>query len=302
MRLLDPHGWPTHLDTSDPWDGASTLPDPDTSWEDHKAWTFPPLPDRETWAQVDDRWQQLVWEVLRGERPFDDPLLLETSDQLGLLGPRTHDARPLPRAPLDPPLLMQVDLVENWAPDLPEAGLDFVLGPYGDMETSRPLRQLAAAVLLFARVHHHGRRTLDAWAKDADRPLLEARQALKALERTPPMLWDCSKPTWRPLLPLMTGALPQGPVEGTPVPLIPGPVQAVVARVLPIANGRWVAHTPLGLPGPPDVDLLLRRLNLVLWRQRRANRRASWEDGLRAQPEVLYRTCATWWWHHLEES
>jgi len=301
LRLLDPLGWPQAHDPADPWDGASTLPDPDASYKDHVTWSDPPLPDRETWAAQDALWQRLTWEVLRGQRSWRDPAWLACSQGLGLVGPRTHDRRPLPVAPVAPSADFQVDMVENHGPDLPEAGCDFVLGPYGDLAPGVALRQLAAAVMLFTRVHSEGRRTVDAWVRDSGRPHLDLRRALKALGRAPPMLWDPHRTPWRPLLPVMAGALPPGEVEGPITPLVPGAIAAVVARVVPMADGRWVAHTALGLPSTPPAEPLVRRLTLCLWRTRRANRRATWEDALRARPEVLYRTCATWCAEALED-
>jgi hypothetical protein len=219
-----------HVDATDPWDGASTLPDDDTSWLDHQTWTLEPLKDRETWTALDLAWQRMAWQVLQGERSFRDSEFAKTSHRLGLVGPRTHDGRALPRAPFDPSLNMQVDLVENWAPDLPAAGLDFVLGPYGEMNPARPLRKLAAAVMLYAKVHRNGRRTLDTWARDRQKPDLASRRALKALYRAPTMLWDCTSPLWRPLLPLMDGALPEQPVESAAVSLTGGAFDAVVCQ------------------------------------------------------------------------
>ncbi len=301
MRHLDPFGWPLAPEPTDPWDGASTLPDPDASWADHLAWARPPLPDQATWAAEDGLWQHQTWEVLRGERSWQDPEWLATSQRLGLVGPRTHDKRPLPLAPFPLDLALQADMLENQAPDLPEAALDFVLGPYADLAPPQSLRNLAAAVTLFLRVHDHGRRTVDAWVRDAGRPHLDLRRALKALGRAPPMLWDTTVNPWVPLLPVMDGARPTSPVEGEVTPLVPGPTLCAVARVVPLPDGRWVAHTALGLPQPPPQDLLLRRLMLTLWRVRRAHRRATWEDALRARPEVLYRTCATWCGEALED-
>lgn len=301
MRHLDPYGWPLALDPADPWDGVSTLPDPDASWADHQVRTRPPLPDQETWAADDTLWQAQAHEVLRGERSWSDPDWLACATRLGLIGPLTHDRRALSLATVDLPLQLQVDLLENQGPDLPEAGLDFVLGPYADLDPPQPLRALAAAVMMWLRVHAHGRRTVDAWVRDAGKPHLDQRQALKALERAPPMLWDTTVTPWRPLLPVMAGALPPGPVEGVITPLVPGPTVCAVARLLPLSDGRWVAHTALGLPLVPPSDVLIRRLTLALWRLRRSNRRATWEDALRARPEVLYRTCATWCGEALED-
>ena len=294
MRLFDPHSWPVHRDPADPFDGASTLPDADASWEDHRSWARPALPDQETWAAIDLRWQQLAWQVLRGERAWGDPELAAAAGALGLIGPRKPDRRPLPVAPWDPPLALQVDLVENHAPDLPEAALDFVLGPYGELSPSPALRRLAAAVMLFSKVHSHGRSTVDVWGRDADRPTLAQRRGLKSLGRAPACLWRVEAERWSPLLPLMPGAVPSGPVAGSVTPLVPGPTPVAVARVVPQADGRWVAHTALGLPEAPPRDLLLRRLTLALQRVRRQNRRATWEDVLRARAPLLYRICATW--------
>ncbi len=301
MNLLDPYGWPLHQEPADPWDSASTLADSHRSWEDHRAWTAAPYPDRETWQAADDRWQALVWEVLRGQRAWADPELLAATTALGLDGPLRHDRRPLPTSGVVPTLDLLCDLVEDWMPDGTEAGADVVLGPWADEDPDRELRKLAAAVLLHGRTHLHGRRTLDAWLRDLVKPPPPLKRALRALDRTPPMLWRISGATWTPALPLAPAACPEGPVEGTPVGLTEDPVSHVVARLLRLEDGRSVAIAPLGLPAVPPTEVLMRRLVLVLWRHRRTNRRASWEDALRARPEVLYRTCATWcWWRAAE--
>ncbi len=297
MNLLQLHDWPLHQEGADPWDSASTLPDSHRSWEDHLSWAPNPFPDPATWEAADDHWQQLTWEVLRGQRHWQDSELLALTARLGLDGPLRHDTRPLPSSPMAPSLESMCDLVEDWTPDGSQAGPDVVLGPWADEEPDRALRMLATAVLLYARTHRHGRRTVDTWQKDRSRPRSIDKRALRALDRTPPMLWKVSGDTWTPILPIADSAWPLGPVSGTPIPLPSRGVTHVVARLLPLDDGTTVAITPLGLPEAPPVDLLMRRLTLALWRHRRTNRRASWEDALRARPEVLYRTCATWvWW------
>jgi len=116
------------------------------------------------------------------------------------------------------------------------------------------------------------------------------------------MLWSLKDPnTWTPLLPLSAAYHPRTQPQNPLVPtLAPDEPVAVLARLLPITDGSWRAVGAIGLPSIPPLAALQERLLVELLRHRRHERRANWEDLLRLHPEVLYRTCATWCWHHLE--
>ena len=92
--------------------------------------------------------------------------------------------------------------------------------------------------------------------------------------------------------------VPDGPVTGDVVPLVDAPVRAILARVTPTEQG-WHANGAIGLPAVPPVGALIQRLELALLRQRRHERRTTWEVLLRRRPEVLFRFCSTWVWETL---
>jgi hypothetical protein len=117
-----------------------------------------------------------------------------------------------------------------------------------------------------------GRRPLDRWAEEeADRALVRSAKVVAA--SAPGLFADGV-----PLLPVAEPWIPSGP----------GPRGICVGRAYRVEAG-WAWSGCLALPRVPDRDVLLRRLHLELWRERRFERRASLEDMLRARPEVLYR-------------
>jgi hypothetical protein len=119
------------------------------------------------------------------------------------------------------------------------------------------------------------------------RPSLEQRQCLIAMLRAPAMLW------WTdPLeaaLPISDRWMPQGPVRGIP------DVPAFVGRIYLTPEG-WHSCCVLPLPMRPDLAPIRARLRIELMRQRRFERRMSWEDLLRDRGEVLYRSLCEQFW------
>jgi hypothetical protein len=262
---------------------------------------------RAQWAAMDARWCALFLEVLRGGRGAEDPEFLELSAKLALDHEIPHDRRRAALGEATDAAALR-DLAEDHAPDLPTWASDRVLGPWADEGYDRALAGLAVEVMAYLPVLRGDVSLVDRWSETRPYPPLPQRRALRATAHAPAMLWAVSPEGWRPLLPLSDRMAPPGPVAG-PITPLPGVrrVVAAVARVHPGPErheGTWIAEAALGLGALPPAGALRRRLTLTLWRLRRLERRATWEDVLRRRPELVYRFCAAWWWslHNAGES
>jgi hypothetical protein len=252
----------------------------------------------EDYAREDERFLSLYFETLKGTDHSE--ALEESARRLGVWGPIGGDRRSARRAPAPVEDGFLCDVLENEVPDLVPAALDSVLGPWADFAPSPRLARAAVAALSHSTLAAPGQKAIGRWHRSQTSAPNALRRGIRCLERIPAMLWSVDGAV-RPLLPLAPGYLPDGPVDlSNVVPLAPGPVRAVVARLLPLEDGRWVGVGAIGLPFAPPVAPLEKRLSLELLRHRRHERRANWDDLLREHPEVLYRWCCTWTWHSLE--
>jgi hypothetical protein len=130
---------------------------------------------------------------------------------------------------------------------------------------------LAGSVLCFLPMFEGGKRPVDGWfGEEEDRPL--ARSA-NVVGESPP----CVFAEGRPWIPLATPRVP---------PVVPP--GAFVGRAYRLGDG-WAWSSVLSLPRPPAPEPLVRRLRLELMRHRLGGRRQTWEDMLRARPDVVYR-------------
>lgn len=278
--------WPLRSDPADPWAAEEWL-DELGSYDNYRL--FGGTLDRAAHDRADqaflERWRQ----VLRGEAERGD--LDEGIEVLRLPTDITHDRRPPqigPSAVTDEAL---ADIVEDTLPDVGLVAPDRFLGPWADEPFRRELVRSAAVHLCWVPLLDLDGKPCDRWANNAPKPSIARRKAVRAVQKAPPMLWSRD---WKPLLPLLDHFVPDGPVSGDIVPLH-GPVEAVLARLTPVDDG-WHCNGAIGLGAVPPLDRLRGRLHLELLRERRHERRLTWEVFLRRRPEVLYRSCMTWCW------
>ncbi|MEL6348863.1 MAG: hypothetical protein AAFV53_37510 [Myxococcota bacterium] len=247
-----------------------------------------PLPEAEHDA-LDRQFQILYRDVLDGTQPWS--ALTPVVAALALDEPRPHDVRPLNPSPQILADGILSDTAEDQVPDIGLIAPDRVLGPFADEPIPRAIRQAAGAVMAFAPLLQQGTSPVARAVHQKPRFPTEISSALRAIARTPPMLWQVEKGALRPLLPLSTQMIPTGDLgvdAGT----------VAIGRAVPLqGGGAWLA-CQLRLPIAPATAPLIRRLQLELWRLRRLDRRVSWEDMLRERSEVLYRAACEWSWLH----
>lgn len=265
MKAPDRDVLPTVLAPGDPCSGDEALYD---VGDFANGQAFRMTLDRRGWVHADRRFHELYLEVLAGRRPFADPELRRVGRALGADWPRWHDLRPPRAAAMVLPDELLADVVEDLAPDVAMI-LERVLG-----DDRWPAPVGAAAALAYVRCGAEGRRPLEIWDDESDDrpPILAAR----VIDAAPPMVWSGG----RPLLPLAPAWTPPGVPDG-----------AYVARAYRVGDG-WALSGVVPLEAEPARGPLIKRLTLELWRLRRHERRATWEDVLRRRPEVLYRAAA----------
>lgn len=264
MRSPDREVVPQLLCAGDPCAGDEALYDP-APWEnarDFAGWT-----DERAWRALDARFHALYLQVLAGHRPFNDPALRDVAHRLGLDGPRWFDARPPRTAETAIPDEVLADVTEDWVPDLG------VMAERLTADDGPPTVGVAAA-LAYVGCAVDGTRPVDAWAdEEAERALVRAARVVDA---SPPGVWADG----RPLLPTLPARVPEAVPPGV-----------FVARAYRVSGG-WAWSGRMDLDHAPDPGPLVARLTLELWRLRRHERRATWEDLLRRRPEVVYRAAA----------
>jgi hypothetical protein len=131
-----------------------------------------PCGDEATWKALELRFHNAYLGVLAGLRAWDDPELQDSAVQLGLDGPRHHDARP-PRTAdrvLDDEVLC--DAVEDSVPELMML-IERISGVVG-----MPRRPVVGAVAALAYVYCgiEGTRPLDGWMDDEEDRSLSVRR------------------------------------------------------------------------------------------------------------------------------
>ena len=242
-----------------------------------------PCSDEASWKEQELRFHDAYLGVLAGLRPWDDADLLDSAVQLGLDGPRHHDARP-PRTAdrvLDDEVLC--DAVEDSVPELMML-IERISGVAG--MPRRPVVGMVAA-LAYVYCGIEGTRPLDGWMDDEDERSL--CQAARVIDDAPVGIWwngECLLPIvprWRP---------PAAAFAGLPA--------LFAARAYPVKSGGqagWAFSGMVALKlSDPEADAVRlgaaveRRMMLELWRLRRHERRSTFEDVLRKRPEVVYRS------------
>ncbi len=221
--------------------------------------------DPSAWAALEAAFHLRVLAVLEGSAAWDDPALLHLAAALKVDHVSHGDTRPRRTAERPVPDTVLSDVVEDLLPDW---------GVLTERVTGDDRRGTPAilAVLFFVPVSEDGRRPLDRWAGDEeDRALV---QAAKVIDGSPPGLFQDGVPL-----------LPTGPER---IPAGAAPPGVYVGRPYLNSDG-WAWSGCVKLPAIPALYPLERRLRLELWRHRLTERRASWEDMLRARPQVLYR-------------
>ena len=291
---------PLSQHAADPYAGDHWFEDLPSNYENHLSYTpGTPLSLGEYEAE-DKRFFALYRAHLSGNRCLKE--LVSSAAALGVSDALKHDRRPARVSPIPLGNGVLCDILENEIPDLLPLAADSVLGPFSDDRPGQPLLQAAIAAISHSVRIGSGQFALTRWHRHSPGEDPQVRAAIRCLERIPAMLWSVSDPsTWTPLLPLSAAYHPRIQPQNPLVPtLTPSNPVVVLARLVPIVDGSWVAVGGIGLPSIPPLDTLQERLLVELLRHRRHERRANWEDLLRLHPEVLYRTCATWCWHHLE--
>lgn len=256
---------PSVLDAADLAAGDEALFDPGDFGNGVR---FAGLTDAARHREDEEEFHRLYLDVLAGRRGWGDAALHRCAANLGLLRERTHDRRPPRVAEREVPDRVLADIAEDNSPDLRL----FAERMSGD-DAFPSVGVLAA--LAFVGCAHDGRRPLDFWT-DTTRERALARSAI-VIERSPPCLYADGVP----LLPLAARLAPEGPA----------PAGVYVARAYRVGEA-WAWSGRMDLPARPEVDVIVRRLDLELLRIRRHERRSSWEDLLRRRPELVYRACA----------
>ncbi len=242
--------------------------------------------------------------VLRGELAPGHPSLEAAARAAGVLEPRPPEERllvqPLPVAPELPCDAWLADIVEDVIPDVGLSSAERVLGPFADERPGPRARRVAAGVMAFAPYIAPRVRPVDRWYKDKRGGTQDERDAVRAIDRVPAMLWEVEGPGLpRPLLPMAPRLLPDGPVrllgDRATVPREALPAGTWLARVFQGPDG-WLAALALPLARRPDPAWLRQRLELELWQLRCFVPEADWILLLRERAEVLYRCCHEWAW------
>jgi len=253
---------PSLLCPEDPWAGDEVRYTPG-DWGNGRRYGMDL--DPQAWGVADRRAHGLLREVVEGRRAARDPELHAALAQLLVPTALKHDTRPPRVAEVEVPDEVLTDVVEDVVPDLAMT----VERVWGD-EPDAPLGAWAA--LAFLGVAIEGRRPLDIWAdEETDRELVRSARVIDA---SPPCLWVDG----RPAIPFSR--------RWTPPSAPPG---VYVARAYRVRDG-WAFAARVDLASAPAVGPLLRRLEVELWDHRRIERRASFEDMLRARSAVPYRT------------
>lgn len=252
------------LAPGDPCSGDEALYTPG-SFKNFQRWTGGM--EEAEWAVADLRFHELAEAILQGEAPWDTPELPELAHRLGLDYPRKHDTRPPRVCDQVLPDELLSDIVEDLVPDY-AVMTERITGD------DRPLDAAVVSVLFFVPTTWDGRRPIDWWGEEeTERELV---QAARILDSSPPCLFADGVP----LLPYAPRRVPEGPC----------PRGIYVGRPYRVGE-EWAWSGVVPLTGEPDLGALRARLRLEHWQHRRLERRASWEDMLRARPEVLYRAC-----------
>lgn len=262
----------------DPWAGDEVLDDPVGS-----EYRGQPIAPDDEW---DRRFRAAYRAVLDGRAPLS--AVEEPARRLGIAGPVRHDRRPATSAPRAVADGVLADIVEDLVPDIGMIAPDRVLGPWADLAVPRPIRVVAAAVMAFAPLLEPAVTAVARHTKAKPRPSVVERRAIAAIRMAPPCLWRVER--LRPLLRVAPGFVPEGPVDFAGAPF-------AIARAVPVPEGVHLACA-LPLPHAPPPEVLERRLRLEYLRQRRHERRLTWEDLLRTRGEVLYRTACEWSYLH----
>ena len=192
------NAWPITSDAADPWAAEEWL-DELGSHANHLL-----LGGTLSAAEHDDldaRFLDLWREVIRGNASRDqlDPLV----EVLHIPTLRTHDRRPPQRAPFPVTDVLLADIVEDTLPDIGLVAPDRMLGPWADEPIDRDLARSAAIHFCWISLLDFEGTPCDRWAKNAPKPDIPTRKAVRAVAKAPPMLWT---PDWKPLLPLLPPA------------------------------------------------------------------------------------------------
>ena len=290
------HAYPHRVAPWDPYAGDEALVWPG-SYEDYCAHADRlELSDRLTQAQhdvLDAQFEEIHRSIIQGVSDWD--AIEAVARALLVWGPARSDRRPPDVANERIEDGHLADIAEDLLPQVGNAGVERVLGPWADEPLPRWVRVQAAAVMMFVPEVPPG---VPAWArvvKRRPRPPLEFRRSVKIAAHCPPMLYSVNGAHLTPLLPLGPRFVFEGPVDGVP------DAPAAIGRVVKATDGLFfVAGLPL--KRVPPVDMVTRRLRQEMIRLRRRERRFSWEDLLRERGELLYRTCFEWLWLELSET
>jgi len=190
--------------------------------------------------------------------------------------------------------LVLAEMAEDQLPDIGLLAPDAILGPFADDRLSAHIRRQAGAVMALSPILTHGRPPVARVLHQRPRPRTPFKTSIRAIAKTPPMIWRHLNGVLTPTLPLSPQMIPQYPVHS--VPNSP----AVIGRCVFHPDGAWLACV-IPLPQAPPAEIIMRRMLLEVYRLRRHDRRVSWEDVLRQRADVLTRTACEWCWLHCPE-
>lgn len=217
---------------------------------------------------------------------------------LGLSAPLSLDRRPVTPSASSVATLTLAEMCEDYVPEVAVFAPERVLGPFAPDALPRWLFALSGAVMSFTPLLRGGVMPLSRAVIYKPKPPTVLADAIRSAVRSPPMLWSVDGAVLSPLLPLSPRLQLSGAISG-----IPDGAAALVGRLVPRGDGGGWLCCVLPLAVVPDPAVLLRRLMLEVWRLRRHDVRATWEDILRDRSEVLYRAVCEWcWWHHPSET
>ena len=286
---------PHRLSLRDPYAGDERLPwlGDYQNYLRHMSWMgTDDVVDAQAYAALDVEFESVYRRILDGEEQWSaiEPL----AEALQVASPIRHDRRPAGEAPVRIHDAQLSDITENQLPQVGIIAPDRFLGPWADEGIPRWVRIQVAAAMAFVPELDPG---VAPWARRIKRkpmPQRPVRISLRAIARTPPMLWAVQNQTLHPLLPLGARFLPMSSVDDLP------DVPAILGRYIPCESGAYLAASIPLIRMPPS-DVIHRRLHLEYLRLRRRERRLSWEDMLRERSEVLYRSVMEWLWLQLAD-
>ena len=249
---------------------------------------------------------QAIAAVRRGEPLPADSAVRAAAEAVDLWAPALPSAEPAyvsERVPTDDVLAR---LVLDVAPVAGEDATEAILGPWLpalDLATPEGVGAWRGAVAQSACALHEDQRRVPMRSRTKELKAMgrrHERRRLHAIVRAPLAPWRVlDGDHLEPLLPLSPRVLPPGPVDLTGVGGVgggPQPGGLLLARVVPLESGAWVARTALALPACPPPAVFAAWWAAVDWPQRHDTAELRVDDLLRRGGHHLSALAHRWWW------